>query len=100
MAATILSVWLFALGMHLWLPGLWMLCYGQGALATSTYAPAPIRWLGTAVLLCGGLTLWMGPEWAVLMMGLVFGAGHVGLGLVLLVVERRENAIHLYKSVA
>ncbi len=26
---------------HLLLPGLWMLCYGQGALATSAYAPRP-----------------------------------------------------------
>jgi hypothetical protein len=100
LAAIILSVWLFALGMHLWLPGVWMLCYGQGALATSTYAPSPIRWLGIAVLACGGLTLWLGPGWAVIMMGLVFGAGHVGLGVVLLVLERRESAIRLHRSVA
>src|SRR5439155_1567063 len=41
-AAMALSVFFFARGEHLWLPGLWMLCYGQGALATSAYAPSPI----------------------------------------------------------
>jgi hypothetical protein len=99
-AALILSVWFFARQMHLWLPGIWMLCYGQGALATSTYAPSPIRWLGIAVLLCGALTLWLGPDWAVVMMGLVFGAGHVGLGAVLLVLERKQATVRLHRSVA
>jgi hypothetical protein len=99
-AAVAFSVFFFARGEHLWLPGVWMLCYGQGALATSTYAPSPIRWLGLAVLLLGCLTLWLGPAWAILMMGLVFGLGHMGLGAALLVAERRENIIRLHKEVA
>jgi hypothetical protein len=77
-----------------------MLCYGQGALATSPYAPDPIRWLGITVLLMAGVTLWLGPAWAVLMMGLVFGLGHVVLGSVLLVIEQRQRAVRLYRSVA
>jgi hypothetical protein len=99
-AAIAFTVFFFARGEHLWLPGVWMLCYGQGALATSTYAPSPIRWLGLAVLLLGCLTLWLGPNWAVLMMGLVFGLGHMGLGAALLVAERRENIIRLHREVA
>jgi len=99
-AALALSVFFFARGEHLWLPGVWMLCYGQGALATAAYAPAPIRWLGSAVLLLGCVTLWLGPAWAVIMMGFVFGLGHAGLGTILLVNERRENAIRLHRSVA
>jgi hypothetical protein len=98
--ALALSVFFFARGEHLWLPGVWMLCYGQGALATAAYAPAPIRWLGGTVLLLGAVTLWLGPEWAVLMMGLVFGLGHVGLGSALLVIERRQSAVRLHRSVA
>src|SRR5439155_12817618 len=39
-AALALSVYFFAQEHHLWLPGVWMLCYGQAALATSAYAPA------------------------------------------------------------
>jgi hypothetical protein len=99
-AAIAFTVFFFARGEHLWLPGVWMLCYGQGALATSAYAPPPIRWLGLAVLLLGCVTLWLGPAWAVSMMGLVFGLGHMGLGAALLAAERREKVIRLHREVA
>jgi len=99
-AAAVLTVFFFARGDHLWLPGVWMLCYGQGALATAAYAPASIRWLGVSVLLLGGLTLALGPVWAVAMMGWVFGLGHVVLGTVMLAVERRESALRLHREVA
>jgi hypothetical protein len=99
-AALVLSVFFFARGDHLWLPGVWMLCYGQGALATSAYAPTPIRWLGCAVLLLGSATLVLGPGWGVVMMGICFGLGHIGLGAALLIAERRESAIRLHRSVA
>jgi hypothetical protein len=97
----VLTVFFFARGdgQHLWLPGVWMLCYGQGALATAAYAPSPIRGLGVTALLMGGLTLWLGPAWAAPMMGLVFGIGHMGLGVVLLLAERRQS-VRLYRSVA
>ncbi len=97
-AAAVLTAFFFARGEHLWLPGVWMLCYGQGALATSAYAPPPIRWLGLAMLPLGALTLALGPGWAVPMMGLVFGLGHVGLGVVLLIAERRERRLRLYRQ--
>src|SRR5262249_12322377 len=61
-AALVLSVFFFARGDHLWLPGVWMLCYGQGALATAAYAPTPIRSLGVTTLLLGGITLVLGPD--------------------------------------
>lgn len=99
-AALVLTGFFFARGEHLWLPGVWMLCYGQGALATSAYAPSPIRWLGLAALGMGGVTLLLGPEWAVPMMGIVFGLGHVSLGAALLVAERRQSALRLHRSVA
>jgi hypothetical protein len=101
-AALILSVYFFSQGgnHYLWLPGVWMLCYGQGALATAAYAPAPIRSLGVGVLLLGAFTLWLGPAWAVGMMGLVFGLGHIALGVILLLAERRHRAVRLHRSVA
>jgi hypothetical protein len=99
-AAVALSVFFFARGEHLWLPGVWMLCYGQGALATSAYAPSPIRWLGITALAAGCVTLAISPAWATLMMGLVFGAGHIGLGTVLLAIEQQQAQLKLHKSVA
>ncbi len=99
-AAVVLTVAFFGWGMHQWLPGVWMLCYGQGALATATYAPSPVRWLGLGMLFLGPLALVLGPEYGVLLMGLGFGAGHIGLGAALLACERRQSALRLHREVA
>jgi hypothetical protein len=56
--------------------------------------------LGLAVLVLGGPVLWLGPDLAVLLMGLVFGGGHLALGGVLLAQERRQSALRLHRSVA
>ena len=99
--AAVLTVFFFVRGEHLWLPGVWMLCYGQGALATSVYAPAPIRRLGIAVLALAGPAFLLGPAAAVWVMGLVFGLGHVWLGVTLLAAERRQQAaLRLHRTVA
>jgi hypothetical protein len=98
--ALVLSVFFYSHGMHQWLPGVWMLCYGQGALATAAYAPPPIRWLGCTMFPLGALALWLGPDWATPMMGLVFGLGHIGLGVALLIAERRQARLRLYRGVA
>jgi hypothetical protein len=34
------------------------------------------------------------------MMGVVFGLGHIGLGMVLLACERRQGVVRLHRSVA
>jgi hypothetical protein len=99
-AAFALSAFFFTQGLHLWLPGVWMLCYGQGALATSAYAPRSIRVLGCFVLGGAVATLLLGPAWAIPAMGIVFGLGHMVLGGVLLAAERREGSIRLHRSVA
>jgi hypothetical protein len=99
-AAVVLTVFFFAQGWHLWLPGVWMLCYAQGALATSAYAPAPIKWLGVAILLLGAVTLALPREWSVVSMGIVFGLGHLVLGGVLMVLERRQPSLLIHRSVA
>jgi hypothetical protein len=94
-AALVLTVFFFHRGdgAHLYLPGIWMLCYGQGALATSAYAPTPIRGLGIASLLAGAATLWLGPDWAIVMMAAVFGVGHMGLGVALMLTEQRTSPV-------
>ena len=99
-AALALTGFFFDQGKHLWLPGVWMLCYGQGRWPRRPTPRGPFA--GWASPFCGwaALTLWLGPDWAVPMMGLVFGLGHVGLGVALLIQERREAHLRLHRSVA
>ena len=101
-AAIALTAFFFNQGghAHLWLPGIWMLCYGQGALATSAYAPAPIRHLGIASLAGGAAALALGPGFAIAMMAAVFGVGHLALGAALLAAEKRQPSVRLHRSVA
>jgi hypothetical protein len=100
-AALVLSIFFLVQGWHLWLPGVWMLCYGQGSLATAVYAPPIIRTMGLLVLVIGGVTLGLGPTWAILMMALVFGLGHIWVGLTLLATERRgQRALGVFRTVA
>ncbi len=99
-AGLVLTVFFFARGEHLALPGVWMLCYGQGSLATAAYAPRAIGWLGAAMLALGALTLALGAAWAVPMMGVAFGGGHLALGAALLAEERREVRLRLHQDVA
>ena len=100
-AAMVCTVFFFVNEWHLWLPGIWMLCYGQGALATATYAPKAIRWLGIAVLVMAPITFFVGTSGAILMMGLTFGLGHGWLGITLLLAERREEQqLRPYRTVA
>jgi hypothetical protein len=88
-AAVVLTVDFFMHGRHLELPGLWMLCYGCGALATTTYAPETVRPLGLSFLALGTLTLCLGPTWSIVMMGVAFGGGHIVMSLTLLKDQRR-----------
>jgi hypothetical protein len=99
-AAAVLTVFFFARGEHLWLPGVWMLCYGQGALATAAYAPRAIALMGAGMLAAGALALALGPAWGVALMGLAFGGGHLVLGAALLAAERRERTLRLHRDVA
>jgi hypothetical protein len=69
-------------------------------LATAAYSPPAIRWLGITFLAAGCVTLYLGPAWATLMMGLAFGLGHVVLGIVLLAAERRAIRLRLHREVA
>lgn len=99
-AACVLTGFFFLRGDHLTLPGVWMLCYGQGALATAAYAPWPIRYLGIGFLLLGALTLGLGASWAAPLMGMTFGVGHLALGATLFLVERRAAVLKIHRSVA
>jgi hypothetical protein len=52
------------------------------------------------MLLLGSFAMALGPSCAILMMGLGFGLGHLLLGMVLLLAERREVRLRLHQEVA
>ena len=56
--------------------------------------------MGLASFPLAVLTLALGPMGAVWMMGLVFGLGHIWLGVSLLAAERRNPSLRLHKTVA
>jgi hypothetical protein len=88
--ALVLTIHAFTRGRHLELPGIWMLCYGCGALSTLTYAPPALGAMGVGFIGCGTLTVFLGPAWSTLMMGIAFGGGHLVLGARLLA-QRRQT---------
>ena len=99
-SAAVLTAFFFVRGDHLYLPGVWMLCFGMGAMSTAAYSPRPIVYLGVAMLMLGPVALAVGPAWAVPMMALGFGGGHLILGASLLLAERREARVRLHEEVA
>jgi hypothetical protein len=72
------------------LPGLWLLLYGCGALATSFFAPRSIAWLGATCLAIGLASLVASPSHAIMTMAIGFGVTHIGFGVGILIAEKRE----------
>jgi len=71
------------------LPGLWLLLYGCGALATSFFAPRSIAGLGATCLAIGFISLVALPGHSLATMAIGFGATHIVFGVSVLVVEKR-----------
>jgi hypothetical protein len=82
------------------LPGLWLLLYGCGALATSFFAPRSIAWLGATCLAVGFVSLVLLPGHAILTMAIGFGVTHIVFGIGVLVTEiRAARARRFWKQV-
>lgn len=68
------------------LPGLWMILFGTGVMASRRHLPWPSHWIGVAYVLAGTATLYLFPGAASLhaaVMAGVFGFGQLVLSLVL-----------------
>jgi hypothetical protein len=71
------------------LPGLWLLLYGCGALATSFFAPRSIAWLGATCVTVGFIGLMALPDHPITTMAIGFGVTHTVFGIAVLVAEKR-----------
>lgn len=78
------------------LPGLWLMLYGCGALATSFFAPRSIAWLGATCLAVGFVSLILLPGHPILTMAIGFGVTHIVFGIGVLVTEIRAARAHRF----
>jgi len=77
----VLTLVLFQRGLHVLLPGVWMLLYGAAVISAGTYSVRSVPVMGTAFMLLGAVALVAPPSWATALMIIGFGGLHVGFGL-------------------
>ncbi len=61
------------------LPGMWLVLYGAGVTASGTFSVRALRWMGLTMLALGSLAL-LSPDLGLAVLGVGFGAAHVGFG--------------------
>ena len=64
------------------LPGTWLALYGAGVTAGGTFSLRAVRWMGLALLVLGGLALWM-PQQGIVFLAAGFGVMHILFGIYL-----------------
>ena len=78
-AGALLTQALTAAGATHLLPGMWLLLYGAGVTASGTFSVRALRWMGLTMLALGSLAL-LSPDLGLAVLGVGFGAAHVGFG--------------------
>jgi hypothetical protein len=79
-AGALLTFALEANGATQLLPGTWLALYGAGVAAGGTFSVRAIRWMGVIFLALGAVAL-VRPDAGLVMLGIGFGALHIGAGL-------------------
>lgn len=82
-AAAILTVALFRLGLVDLLPGVWLLLYGTAFVSGGAFSVPIVRVMGFGFMAFGVLALFTPPTWGHAIMALSFGGLHLGFGLVI-----------------
>src|ERR671923_208286 len=62
--------------------GTWLALYGAGVTAGGTFSLRAVRWMGLALLVMGGLALWM-PQQGIVFLAAGFGVMHILFGIYL-----------------
>jgi hypothetical protein len=87
---TVLTAALVARGGVELLPGMWMIVYGTGVMASRRHVPRPCAWIGLAYVAAGAATLLLLPGVAALRADVMAGAFGVGQFLLALVLARAQ----------
>lgn len=83
LAAGLLTVALARAGQYELLPAVWLLLYGAAVLAAGSFSVPPVPVMGGLFMTFGAVALVAPSAWDDLLLGLGFGALHVGFGLVI-----------------
>ena len=89
-AGAVLSAVLWFNGAERLLPGTWLLLYGAAVLSTSTVTVRSVAAMGGMFTMLGVFTFFAPAAWANVLLGLGFGALHLGFGLHLTLARRQE----------
>ena len=81
-AGALLTIALVDAGARHLLPGTWLALYGTGVTAGGTFSLRAVRWMGVALVVLGGLALWM-PQQGIVFLAAGFGVMHILFGIYL-----------------
>jgi len=68
-------------GLHVFLPGVWMLLYGAAVVSAGTFSVRSVPVMGAAFMTVGVVALVAPPAWATALLIAAFGGLHIGFGL-------------------
>jgi hypothetical protein len=82
LAGAVISGLLYQLGQYSLMPGIWLLLYGTGVVASGTYSARILPVMGLCFMVLGVMALLL-PGWGNLLMAGGFGGLHLGFGLLI-----------------
>lgn len=65
----------------LWIPGIWMICFGLGVWSAGLFSIREPRWLGAIFIVAGLATLFLWQEQSLFALGFSFGLCHLLYGI-------------------
>ena len=65
----------------IWIPGIWMICYGLAVWSAALFSIMEPRWLGLFMMLTGLMTLFAATSYGLVLLAVSFGCFHLIYGI-------------------
>lgn len=76
----ILTIFMIHHNVMIWLPAVWMICYGLGVWSAGLFSISEARWLGATFIITGIATLFWLTDYGLIMLAVSFGGYHILYG--------------------